>query len=167
MVWEINDRFGTERWRPVHLIKQALPADRLSVLYRAADLCIVSSLQDGMNLVAKEFVASQVDDAGRAAPVELRRGRRGAGRLPRRQPVRPEDFALRIRDALAHAQRRSGRLAWPGCRARWTRSTTGWTPIFESWGGVAPPDTGARTERPDDEPLEEAEDDDAVAAASR
>src|SRR5690606_568088 len=62
--WEVNDRFGTENWRPIHLVKQSLPADRLAVLYRLADLCIVSSLQDGMNLVAKEFVASQVDARG-------------------------------------------------------------------------------------------------------
>src|SRR5690606_29345820 len=54
-VKEINDRYGTEDWRPIHLIKQSLPADRLAVLYRMADVCLVSSLQDGMNLVAKEY----------------------------------------------------------------------------------------------------------------
>ena len=64
LIWEINDRYGTERWRPVHLIKRSLPAERLAVLYRAADLCIISSLQDGMNLVAKEFVASQGEGDG-------------------------------------------------------------------------------------------------------
>jgi trehalose-6-phosphate synthase len=62
MVWSINDRFGTASWRPVHLLKESLPAERLALYYRAADLCIVSSLQDGMNLVAKEFVAAQLDD---------------------------------------------------------------------------------------------------------
>ena len=43
---------------------QPSDADLLAAVYRAADLCIVSSLQDGMNLVAKEFVACQVDERG-------------------------------------------------------------------------------------------------------
>src|SRR5690606_27525631 len=59
MVWSINDRWGTEDWRPVHLIKESLPPERLALYYRAADACVVSSLQDGMNLVAKEYVACQ------------------------------------------------------------------------------------------------------------
>ncbi|MGQ0813301.1 MAG: alpha,alpha-trehalose-phosphate synthase (UDP-forming) [Gemmatimonadota bacterium] len=64
MTWSINDRYRTDRWTPIQLVKESLPADRLALLYRAADVCIVSSLQDGMNLVAKEFVASQVDEPG-------------------------------------------------------------------------------------------------------
>jgi trehalose-6-phosphate synthase len=63
-VWSVNDRFGTDSWQPVHLVKDSLPMERLAVYYRAADLCMVSSLQDGMNLVAKEYVACQVDDPG-------------------------------------------------------------------------------------------------------
>ena len=41
-----------------------MDADLLAAVYRAADICLVSSLQDGMNLVAKEFVAAQVDERG-------------------------------------------------------------------------------------------------------
>jgi trehalose-6-phosphate synthase len=63
-VWSINDRYGTSSWRPVHLLKESLPFERLALYYRAADVCMISSLQDGMNLVAKEFVASQVDQPG-------------------------------------------------------------------------------------------------------
>src|SRR5690625_5850010 len=62
LAWEINDRYGTTRWRPVHLVKRALSVDRLAVLCRAAYICIVSSLQDGMSLVAKEVIASQAGD---------------------------------------------------------------------------------------------------------
>ena len=46
------------------LVHENVHADLLAAIYRAADLCLVSSLQDGMNLVAKEFVASQVDEHG-------------------------------------------------------------------------------------------------------
>lgn len=64
MAWAINERYRTETWTPVHLIKESLPSQRLAILYRTADICVISSLQDGMNLVAKEFVTSQIDKSG-------------------------------------------------------------------------------------------------------
>jgi alpha,alpha-trehalose-phosphate synthase [UDP-forming] len=60
----INKRFGTPEWTPIVLIGENVDADLLAAVYRAADICLVSSLQDGMNLVAKEFVAAQVDERG-------------------------------------------------------------------------------------------------------
>jgi trehalose 6-phosphate synthase len=60
----INTRFGTPEWTPIVLINENVDSDLLSAVYRAGDLCIVSSLQDGMNLVAKEFVACQTDERG-------------------------------------------------------------------------------------------------------
>ncbi len=100
LTWEINDRYGTADWQPVHLIKQSLPSHRLAVLYRAADLCVVSSLQDGMNLVAKEYVASQLDLRG---VLLLSRFTGASGELPQAievNPYDPEAFALAVRDAL-------------------------------------------------------------------
>lgn len=64
LVTQINARFGTPDWTPIVLINSNVDADLLAAVYRAADLCLVSSLQDGMNLVAKEFIASQVDERG-------------------------------------------------------------------------------------------------------
>jgi alpha,alpha-trehalose-phosphate synthase [UDP-forming] len=63
-VIRINDTFGTGDWTPIVLINENVDSDLLAAVFRAADLCIVSSLQDGMNLVAKEFVASQLDERG-------------------------------------------------------------------------------------------------------
>jgi trehalose 6-phosphate synthase len=101
LVWEINDRYGTSRWRPVHLIKRSLSVERLTVLYRAADLCIVSSLQDGMNLVAKEFVASQgEDESGVLLLSRFAGAAEELGGMVEINPFDPEDFAQRIRDAL-------------------------------------------------------------------
>jgi alpha,alpha-trehalose-phosphate synthase [UDP-forming] len=60
----INERFGTDDWTPIVLINENVDSDLLAGVYRAADLCIVSSLQDGMNLVAKEFVGCQLDERG-------------------------------------------------------------------------------------------------------
>jgi trehalose 6-phosphate synthase len=63
-VRDINERYGTGDWEPIVLVHENVHAELLAAIYRAADLCLVSSLQDGMNLVAKEFVASQVDENG-------------------------------------------------------------------------------------------------------
>ncbi len=63
-VEHINDRFGTETWRPIVYIDDRLSEVELAALYRNSNMVLVSSLRDGMNLVAKEFVASQVDDPG-------------------------------------------------------------------------------------------------------
>jgi alpha,alpha-trehalose-phosphate synthase [UDP-forming] len=63
-VTSINARFGNEHWTPIVLISENVDADLLAAVYRAGDMCIVSSLQDGMNLVAKEFVACQLDERG-------------------------------------------------------------------------------------------------------
>jgi trehalose 6-phosphate synthase len=63
-VAEINARYASGGWEPIVLIKENVDAALLASIYRAADLCLVSSLQDGMNLVAKEFVACQVEERG-------------------------------------------------------------------------------------------------------
>jgi trehalose 6-phosphate synthase len=60
----INERFGTAEWRPILLIDSAQDALQVFELYRAADFCLVNSLHDGMNLVAKEFVAARDDEDG-------------------------------------------------------------------------------------------------------
>ena len=60
----INARWGDGSYKPIVLsIRHHEPAEVFE-LFRAADLCIVSSLHDGMNLVAKEFVAARDDEQG-------------------------------------------------------------------------------------------------------
>ena len=60
----INQRFGHEGYLPVHLLAEHHEHDALTELYRAADVCVVTSLHDGMNLVCKEFVAARDDEQG-------------------------------------------------------------------------------------------------------
>jgi len=60
----INTRFGRPGYQPVHLLAHHHAADQLNELFRAADICIVTSLHDGMNLVCKEFVAARDDQQG-------------------------------------------------------------------------------------------------------
>ncbi len=137
LVWGINDRYGTDTWRPVHLIKESLPAERLAALYRLADACVVSSLQDGMNLVAKEFIACQVDEPGGVLVLSKFAGAAeeldGAIEV---NPFDPEDFARHLRDALLLTpEQRQERLR----RLRSSlRSIYDWMgEIFAVWGQVA------------------------------
>lgn len=58
---EINAKYGARGWKPIILHKTHLSLKEVVTYYRLADLCIVSSLHDGMNLVAKEFVSSRFD----------------------------------------------------------------------------------------------------------
>jgi trehalose 6-phosphate synthase len=60
----INHRFGREGYSPVHLLVEQFGSDAVNQLYRAADVCVVTSLHDGMNLVCKEFVAARDDQQG-------------------------------------------------------------------------------------------------------
>jgi trehalose-6-phosphate synthase len=60
----INERFGREGYQPVHLLAFHHEHDQVTELFRAADICVVTSLHDGMNLVCKEFVAARDDERG-------------------------------------------------------------------------------------------------------
>jgi trehalose 6-phosphate synthase len=60
----INERFGTDSYRPIILLRYHHEPPEVFRFFRAADLCYVSSLHDGMNLVAKEFVAARTDNKG-------------------------------------------------------------------------------------------------------
>jgi trehalose 6-phosphate synthase len=60
----IDARFGTRRYRPIQLLEAHHPPADVYRFYRAADLCYVGSLHDGMNLVAKEFVCARDDERG-------------------------------------------------------------------------------------------------------
>ena len=59
LVGEVNGEFGTPDWTPVVYIRRAIPRSELVALYAAAEVGWVTPLRDGMNLVAKEYVACQ------------------------------------------------------------------------------------------------------------
>ena len=99
-VGRINAAYGTEAWRPITYMPEALPLDAMAALYRMADVCVVSSLADGMNLVAKEFIACQVDHRGVLVLSELAGAR---DELPWAVSINPYDaegFAGALRQAL-------------------------------------------------------------------
>ena len=63
-VERINARFQAGRWKPIVLLKRHHSHEEIERYFRVASVCLVTSLHDGMNLVAKEFVASRDDNRG-------------------------------------------------------------------------------------------------------
>lgn len=60
----INARYRTNNWTPVNYFYRSFPLETLSALFQFADICLVTPMRDGMNLVCKEYVASRVNDDG-------------------------------------------------------------------------------------------------------
>jgi trehalose 6-phosphate synthase/phosphatase len=64
LVTQINGEFTQPGWVPIHHVFRSLERDELVAYYRVADVALVTPLKDGMNLVAKEYCACQVDGNG-------------------------------------------------------------------------------------------------------
>jgi trehalose 6-phosphate synthase/phosphatase len=63
-VGSINAVYRTMDWTPIHYYYRSLPIEMLSALYYTADVCLVTPMRDGMNLVSKEYVASRINNDG-------------------------------------------------------------------------------------------------------
>ncbi|MFH1651573.1 MAG: trehalose-6-phosphate synthase [Chloroflexota bacterium] len=129
LMQSINQKFGTDAWQPVIPLTRQLSPTELAALRRLADFSIVSSLQDGMNLVAKEYVAGRPDEDGVLILSELTGA---AVEMPEALLVNPFDtgaIARRIKEALempeAERRRRMQRL----------RATVSGNNIYR-WGGT-------------------------------
>ena len=113
----INRRFGTRQWTPVTVLQKNFDLKTLVAWYRAADICVVSSVQDGMNLVAKEFVCAQKGRLGRSAAERVhRRGGRAEGRHPD-QSVRRGRSQTGPLPGTGHGTARTGAAAGPDAEA--------------------------------------------------
>lgn len=64
IIGEILQEFSTESWQPVDYMYKSLPFERLNALYQLADVAFIVPLRDGMNLVAKEYLASKPNKDG-------------------------------------------------------------------------------------------------------
>ncbi len=64
LVGMINGRFSTPHWSPIRYIFGSISQQELAGFYRDADVALVTPMRDGMNLVAKEFVACRINDPG-------------------------------------------------------------------------------------------------------
>ncbi len=64
LIGKINGEFGQPGWTPITYLYRSVPFEQLIALYRIADIALVTPLRDGMNLVAKEYLASRADGSG-------------------------------------------------------------------------------------------------------
>ncbi len=64
LVVEINKTYGTNKWQPIEYMHKTVPFEELSAMYQVADVAFVAPVKDGMNLVAKEYVASHTNSNG-------------------------------------------------------------------------------------------------------
>ncbi len=63
-VGNINGLYRNMEWTPIHYYYRSFPVETLSALYYSADVCLVTPMRDGMNLVSKEYVASRINNDG-------------------------------------------------------------------------------------------------------
>jgi trehalose 6-phosphate synthase len=100
LVTAINRKYGTKHWDPVIYRRQHHSPGEIGAFYRAADVCVVSSLHDGMNLVAKEFVASRTDEHGVLLLSEFTGAAKALADVVPVNPFSPDSFAEALHDAL-------------------------------------------------------------------
>lgn len=101
----INARFGSPGYEPVCLRMEHVDAAEVFNYYRAADVCLVSSLHDGMNLVAKEFVAARDDELGVLVLSEFTGASRELAEALIINPYHLDQFAGALQTALTMPER--------------------------------------------------------------
>jgi trehalose 6-phosphate synthase len=97
---EINWRHGTPEWRPIVFVNEYVSPEEIYLLDRLAVGCVVSSLHDGMNLVAKEFVAARTDGRGVLVLSRFAGAARELSDAILINPYAIDEFAEALRQAL-------------------------------------------------------------------
>ena len=95
LVGRINGEFGSFNWSPIRYYYRSFPFESLSVLYHAAQIALITPLRDGMNLVAKEFVASK--ESSQQGILILSEMAGAASDLPEAIIINPNDQADIVR----------------------------------------------------------------------
>jgi trehalose 6-phosphate synthase/phosphatase len=101
MVGTINGRFGTIGWTPLEYLYSPIPYHALLGLYKMADVCPITPVRDGMNLVAKEYLATKIDGKGVLILSETTGAARELGDAIIINPNNIEEIAQAFADALA------------------------------------------------------------------
>jgi trehalose 6-phosphate synthase len=96
----INDKYGNGSWKPVIMMTRQLTPVALAALRRLANFCVVSSLHDGMNLVAKEYVSSRVDGDGVLILSQFTGAATELGDALLINPYAISEFAGKIKEAI-------------------------------------------------------------------
>ncbi|MFZ2055415.1 MAG: bifunctional alpha,alpha-trehalose-phosphate synthase (UDP-forming)/trehalose-phosphatase [Candidatus Aminicenantales bacterium] len=104
LVGRINGRYGTIGWIPIWYLYRFLPLRTLAAYYHTADVALVTPLRDGMNLIAKEYVATQTDQLGVLILSEMAGSAKELGDAILVNPNNHEEVAEAIGQALRMAE---------------------------------------------------------------
>lgn len=99
-VGRINGKYNTLHWSPIQYLYRSLPFEMIMTLYHCADVCLVTPLRDGMNLIAKEYIASRVNGDGVLILSEMAGASEELGEAIRVNPNNREEVADAIATAL-------------------------------------------------------------------
>lgn len=100
LVGKINGKRGTFGWMPIWYIYRSLPFHALAALYSIADIALITPFRDGMNLIAKEFIASKVDSKGVLILSEMAGSAEELGEALIVNPNNKDEIAETLREAL-------------------------------------------------------------------
>jgi trehalose 6-phosphate synthase len=101
---EINWRHGNDTWKPIILVNEHYEPEQVYAIYRMANACVISSLHDGMNLVAKEFVAARTDLRGTLVLSKFTGAARELTDALLINPYALDEFAEALRRALTMSE---------------------------------------------------------------
>ena len=124
----INEKYGTDSWKPIIPMTRQLAPSTLSALRRLAHFCVVSSLHDGMNLVAKEFIAARVDGDGVLILSQFTGAATELGEALLINPFAISEFAGKIKESIEMPETERRR------RMKAMRQTVASNNIY-TWGG--------------------------------
>lgn len=100
LIGSINGRYATMDWTPVRYLYRSLPFDTLTGMYAAADVALITPLRDGMNLIAKEYLAAHDDAAGVLVLSEMAGAARELGEAPQVNPFDREQIVEALHQAV-------------------------------------------------------------------
>ncbi len=101
LVERINWKFASDNWKPIILVRKYFSNQEIYALYRMANLCLVSSLHDGMNLVSKEYIAAAPDDRGMLTLSRFTGAARELTEAITFNPFDPEELADAIKQTIS------------------------------------------------------------------
>jgi trehalose 6-phosphate synthase/phosphatase len=130
LVGSINGQFATVDWQPIRYLYRSLPKHSLVAAYVASDVALVTPLRDGMNLIAKEYLAARTDDTGVMVLSEMAGAARELGEAIIVNPFDQDGLVEALHRALAMPEDEQ-RLHNAPMRARLARYTvTRWARDF-------------------------------------
>eukprot|EP00835_Amoeboradix_gromovi_P003538 NODE_238_length_13323_cov_0.463854.p2 type:complete len:648 gc:universal NODE_238_length_13323_cov_0.463854:7266-9209(+) len=100
LVGEINGKYGTIEFSPIHFLNKSVEFEELTALYAACDVCLVTSTRDGMNLVSYEYICCQADNHGVLVLSEFAGAAQSMNGAIIINPWNTEDVAQAYHDAL-------------------------------------------------------------------